>query len=51
MQCCLSISDAALMVCVSVANSNMKNSLPIRESLDWIQILFREKILILLAEF
>lgn len=31
--------------------SNTRNSLPSRESLhNWIQILFREKILILLAE-
>lgn len=30
--------------------SNMKYSLPIWESLDWIQILLRKKILIVLAE-
>lgn len=37
-------------VLMQLMQSNVKNSLPIRESLDWIQILFRKKILILLGE-
>lgn len=31
-------------------HSNIKNSLSIRELLDWIQILFRKKMLILLPQ-